>query len=100
LLVTSPRVLPFGCAPMTTPVAKRPARLFISYSNADAAHRERFVTALAPLRREGLVDPWHDRRIEPGQEWAGEIDRHLAEADIVALLVSADFVNSDYCYEK
>ena len=45
-------------------------------------------------------DVWHDRRIAPGQEWAGEIDDALEHADVVLLLVSADFLASDYCYDK
>jgi hypothetical protein len=78
----------------------RPARLFISYAHADEAHRKRLDVHLSPLRREGLIASWHDRMIEPGEAWAGEIDRNLAEADVVLLLVSADFVASDYCYEN
>ncbi|MEI9951651.1 MAG: toll/interleukin-1 receptor domain-containing protein [Pseudomonadota bacterium] len=74
--------------------------MFISYAHADESQRKRLEVHLAPLRREGLCLPWHDRMIEPGATWAGEIDRNLAEADIVLLLVSADFIASDYCYEK
>ena len=52
------------------------------------------------LRRQGLVQIWHDRQIDPGSEWVGEIDEHLNSADIVTLFISADFLASDYCYEK
>ncbi len=76
------------------------ARLFISYSHADDEHRKRLELHLASLRREGLIAPWHDRMIPAGTEWAATIDRNLAEADIVLLLVSADFVASDYCFDK
>lgn len=41
---------------------------------------------------------WHDRDIHPGMEWEKEIDRQLAEAQVILLLVSPDFMNSDYCY--
>ena len=34
-----------------------------------------------------------------GEEWAGEIDHNLEKADVILLLVSADFLNSDYCYD-
>ncbi len=60
----------------------------------------RLEAHLAPLRREGLIAPWHDRQILPGSEWDAVINQHLAEADIVLLVVSANFVASDYCYEK
>ena len=46
-----------------------------------------------------MIDEWHDRRIGAGQEWAGAIDEHLNSADFVLLLVSADFLASDYCYD-
>jgi TIR domain len=36
--------------------------------------------------------------IGAGEEWKGQIDRQLAEADIILLLVSADFIASDYCW--
>ncbi|WP_309144804.1 TIR domain-containing protein [Bradyrhizobium sp. CCGB12] len=42
---------------------------------------------------------WHDRRISAGQEFAAEIDRHIETDDIILLLVSADFLASDYCYD-
>ena len=42
----------------------------------------------------------HDRQIAAGEDWAGGIDEHLNSADIITLFVSADFLASDYCYEK
>lgn len=74
-----------------------PARLFISYSHKDERYRERLESHLKVLRSAGLVEIWHDRRIDPGEEWRGAIDRALEEADLVVLLVSADFLASDYC---
>lgn len=54
---------------------------------------------LALLKRQGLIKGWHDRQITPSSEWAGEIDAHLDSADIILLLISADFLASDYCYD-
>ena len=48
----------------------------------------------------GLIDVWHDQRIEAGTEWKDKIDENLERADIILLLISADFMASDYCYEK
>jgi|GEM_PF-6051470 len=73
--------------------------LFISYSHRDDALRQRLDTHLALLRRQKVFDVWHDRRIGAGQDWAGSIDQALERADIVMLLVSADFLASDYCYD-
>ena len=47
-----------------------------------------------------MIEAWHDRRIEAGDEWKEQIDRNLEDADIILLLVSADFIASDYCYVK
>jgi hypothetical protein len=85
---------------MTTPAASpAPTQLFISYSHKDEALREQLGTHLTLLRRQGVIQDWHDRRIGAGQEWAGAIDGHLNGADVILLLVSADFLASDYCYD-
>ena len=57
-------------------------------------------THLKILEREGLIVPWHDRLIRPGEDWAEEIDENLDRADIILLLASADFIASDYCTAK
>jgi hypothetical protein len=76
------------------------ATLFFSYSHADEALRDRLEKHLAALQRQGLIDTWHDRRIQAGQDFGNEIDDHLNAADVVLLLVSADFLASDYCYDR
>lgn len=53
---------------------------------------------LALLRREGLIDMWHDREIRPGEPLADTIDENLNRADVVLLLVSSSFLASEYCY--
>ncbi|WP_437338946.1 TIR domain-containing protein [Sorangium sp. So ce394] len=80
--------------------AKTPVRLFFSYSHRDEALRDELETHLALLKREGLLQSWHDRRIGAGDDWAGQIDRNLDEAEVILLLVSADFLASDYCFDK
>ena len=72
--------------------------LFFAYSHRDEAHRDALETHLTNLRRQGLIRTWHDRRIQAGQDWSGTIHEHLGQAGIVLLLVSADFIASDYCY--
>jgi replicative DNA helicase len=52
------------------------------------------------LRRQGLIAQWHDRLIPGGTDFAKEIDARLDSADIVLLLVSPDFIASDYCWDK
>jgi hypothetical protein len=84
------------------PPPERPAAplsLFYSYSSRDGALRDELETHLTLLRRQGFISGWHDRRVEAGTEWERQIDQHLNAADIILLLVSADFLASDYCYD-
>jgi hypothetical protein len=75
------------------------ASLFFSYSHVDEELRDELEVHLAPLKRQGIIDAWHDRRITPGNDLHGAISEHLQEADIILLLVSPYFLNSDYCYD-
>ena len=77
----------------------KPVKLFYSYSHKDEALRKKLNNHLAILEKQGLIDGWHDRKIMAGSEWEGEIDKHLKEADIVLLLVSDNFIASNYCYD-
>src|SRR5260370_6849129 len=73
-------------------------RLFYSDDNEDEKLREELEKRLSQLRREEIISEWHDRMIRPGAAWAHEIDTYLETASIILLLVSPDFLNSDYCY--
>ena len=74
-------------------------KLFFSYSHADEGLRDQLEVHLAALHRQGLIDTWHDRRITPGENFADTISEEIEEAKIILLLVSPDFIASDYCYE-
>jgi hypothetical protein len=74
--------------------------LFYSYSHRDERYRQRLEKHLAPLKREGVVADWRDREITAGTDWAKEISKHLEAADIILLLISADFIASDFCWSK
>jgi formylglycine-generating enzyme required for sulfatase activity len=78
----------------------KPISLFYSYSHRDEELRDRLEEHLGVLRRRGLIEGWHDRRISAGTEWKDAIDEHLATADIILLLISSGFINSDYCWDK
>lgn len=81
-------------------VSSAPAtlELFFSYAHEDEKLRDSLAVALSGLRREGLITEWYDRKIGSGKEFDKEIDRHIESAKIILLLVSADFLNSDYCW--
>ena len=84
----------------TMELLRKPWRVFFSYSHKDESLRNELETHLKLLQRQGLIESWHDRKIEAGDDWTTQIDENLERADIILLLVSADFIASDYCYEK
>ncbi|HET9408807.1 MAG TPA: TIR domain-containing protein [Candidatus Sulfotelmatobacter sp.] len=78
----------------------RAIEIVFSYSHKDETLRDELEKHLSVLNRSGIVSGWHDRRITGGTEWEPKIDEHLATADVILLLVSPDFIASDYCYDK
>lgn len=78
----------------------RPIHLFYSYAHEDEALRDELDKHLSALRREGSIVDWHDREINAGDEWRKEIARELQEATIILLLVSSDFLASDFCWTE
>ncbi len=77
----------------------QPLRAFISYAAEDDRYRIELEKSLKLLQREGLIESWSDRKILAGSEWGKEIDRQLERAELVFLLVSFDFIASDYCMD-
>jgi hypothetical protein len=72
--------------------------LFYSYAHEDEAHLTRLRTHLALLAKENRISEWYDRKIRPGDEWDTSVREQLERARIILLLVSADFIASDYCW--
>ncbi len=77
-----------------------PVDLFYSYAHEDEPLRDELSVHLKILERRGVIRSWHDRAIRPGQSWDAEISEQLATADLLLLLVSADFINSDYIWSN
>jgi len=73
--------------------------VFFSYSHEDEKLRDELEKHLSILKRLGLISAWHDRKIGAGNEWKGQIDDQLNSAHIILLLISPDFLSSDYCYD-
>jgi hypothetical protein len=71
----------------------------ISYAHRDQALKDELILHLSPLRRQGIIAHWHDRNIDAGDDWKQEIDTHFNTAGMILLLVSPDFIASDYCYD-
>jgi hypothetical protein len=76
-----------------------PLRVFVSYSHKDQNVRNTLETCLQPLQQQGLIDLWTDREITAGEKWERQIHDSLESADIILLLVSKEFVASDYCHD-
>lgn len=75
-------------------------KVFISYAHEDEEYKDKLIKHLAILKRKNILKEWHDRKILAGQQFDNEISKQLLEADIILLMISVDFLNSDYCYEK
>lgn len=85
--------------PSSAPL-QTPAKVFYSYSHKDEDLRDKLDTHLKILHRQNIISGWHDRAIPAGTQWEDQINDNLESADIILLLVSADFINSDYCWGK
>lgn len=72
-------------------------KLFISYSHRDETLKQQLDKHLASLKRQKVIESWHDRKLEAGMQWANQIDENLDQADIILLLISPDFIYSNYC---
>lgn len=79
---------------------KKSRNVFVSYSHKDSAHLERLRVHLKPLEKLGVVDVWDDTKIKVGNDWKKEIDAALHQAAIAVLIVSADFLASDFIVDN
>ena len=75
-------------------------RVFISYSHRDRQWKDRMAVHLQPLVRQHSIDDWSDDRIPPGADWEEEIDSAIESARVAILLISANFMASDFIQDK
>jgi TIR domain/NACHT domain len=80
-------------------VRNNPLTLFYSYTHEDEMLCQELDRHLRLLQRRGIISAWYDRKIVPGTDWSKDIDYHLNQASVILLLVSSDFLASDYCYQ-
>ncbi len=80
-------------------MSKKSLTVFFSYSHKDELLRDELAKHLSLLQRDGTISAWHDRQISAGSEWANDIDSNLNAADLILLLISSDFLASDYCHQ-
>ena len=87
---------------MTGPGAPTPPasiEVFYSYAHEDEELVKELRKHLSLLKRQGVIREWYDREITAGTDWKGQLDQHLNSSGVILLLVSADFLASDYCYD-
>jgi len=70
--------------------------LFISYSHKDEKWLNELKVFLRPLEQNNLISIWDDSEIQPGDNWRDEIKNALFDAKLAILLVSQDFLNSEF----
>jgi tetratricopeptide (TPR) repeat protein len=75
-------------------------KLFFSYARKDKPLRDELEIHLSWLKRRYQLTNWHDREILPGEEWEQAIDKNINTANLIILLISPDFMASDYCFGK
>jgi hypothetical protein len=73
-------------------------KVFLSYSHFDRELKDSFVKQLATLVRSDNITLWTDDHLYGGMRWDTEINQRLLEADLILLLISPNFIASDYCY--
>lgn len=76
-----------------------PLRAFVMYAHEDKPVRDKLLQHLRPLEKSGALRLWSDHEIKPGELWDQEIRRRLGESDLIVMLVSDDFFNSDYIHD-
>lgn len=75
-----------------------PLKIFIIYAREDRGYKDDLLKSLKLLQTQGLIEPWHDSDIKPGDEWDKEIKAQLRVADIILPIISFEFFYSDYIY--
>ncbi|WP_052707039.1 TIR domain-containing protein [Teredinibacter turnerae] len=75
-------------------------KIFISYSHRDKTYLDRLMTHLRPLQKQGLIDAWADTRLQAGDKWKKEIENALKDSRVAILLISADFLASDFIIDN
>ena len=74
-------------------------KVFFSYAHKDEGLRNELAKHLRLMKRRGVISTWHDREITAGSDWAQKINEQFEAANIILLLISADFLDSDYCWD-
>ena len=77
-----------------------PPLIFVSYSHKDEQEKELLLSHLGVLQQAGAINAWSDNRIRAGEDWEAQIDDAMAEAKVAVLLISANFLTSDFIQRR
>lgn len=103
---TSPRAptpaKPTPALPITAdpPDHTKRDQVFICYSRKDNTWKKDLLKQMKPLHNQHDIKPWHDGNIQPGTLWREEISKVLAQTRVALILVSVDFLDSDFIAEQ
>lgn len=89
-----------SAAPQETSTIGKKKTVFISYSHEDQKHLKRLHVHIKPLEKKGLVDVWDDTKLKAGDKWREQITLALSKAAIAVLIISADFLASDFIVDN
>ena len=78
--------------------AQTPKKIFLSYAHKDELYKKELDTHFAALKRSGLIETWQDREIMAGEDWDKVIKEAIRQSDILLLMLSPDFMASDYIW--
>lgn len=84
----------------TKKALKNSKSIFVSYSHKDSEFLERLKVHLKPFEKNGQIDLWSDTKIKAGEKWKDKINKALDESVIAILLISADFLASDFIVDN
>lgn len=97
--IEAPERFTFVARPVPKQGGSKPT-VFISYSHVDKEYLGRLQVHLRPLIKQNRIELWDDTRIKAGEKWKEEITRALDRAAIAVLLISADFLASDFIIDN
>ena len=84
----------------TLETLQTPVKVFISYSREDKKYKNRLVKGLTKLKRKRWSNIWQDDEINAGKDFEKEIFSNLNDSEVIFILISQDFIASEYCYSK
>ena len=81
-------------------IQKKKLKLFISYCHLDETDVEKFKDHITPIKNQGLIEDWYDRKLPAGSKFQDDINNNLDDADIICLFISASFLASSSCIKE